>query len=225
MSRGKSGLFQSKNNSLRSADIQDSVSEMHTWMRNLEQNVMSVSARLGAVENRISIPTMISDGKQRKERNNVDKSDNSQEASIAESTIKQFHQMSEELQKIIVSLKENEKKLDALQAFKVNTEKELQGLHGQKQSHTMVMKLGEKEIPLELTGIMGGMISFGVALMLFLDLSEVVLSPLFLVGIGGLFLLSSLLRTRTGGSFIKKIMLYVFPHSQKSTVHHSDSTS
>lgn len=225
MSRGKSRLFQSKNDTLRSADIKDNVAEMNTWMRNLEQNVMSLSARLGAVENRISIHIMPSGGQKKHVSNNEDDSDSSQEASIDENTIGQFHQMDEELQRIIVSLKENEKKLDALHAFKVNTEKELLDSHGKKHPHTMVMKVGEKEIPLELSGVMGGMISFVVALLLFLDLSEVVLSPWFLVGIGGLFLFSSFLRTRTGGSFINKIMLYVFPHSQKSTVHHSDSTT
>ena len=54
MKQENSWFSRSKKYSDEANNLKKDVSEMQTWMRNLEQQVLSVGARLGAVENRLT---------------------------------------------------------------------------------------------------------------------------------------------------------------------------
>ncbi|HZD42560.1 MAG TPA: hypothetical protein VE134_00740 [Methanomicrobiales archaeon] len=63
------------------------------------------------------------------------------------------------------------------------------------QQKPLVMRLGAMEIPLEVTGIIGGLLAFAIALLVSLQQKEVLLSPVFLSGVGMLLIGSALLKT------------------------------
>ena len=47
-------FINSKKDEIDTKELKNHVGEMQTWMRNLEQHLMSLNARLAAVEQRIS---------------------------------------------------------------------------------------------------------------------------------------------------------------------------
>jgi hypothetical protein len=63
------------------------------------------------------------------------------------------------------------------------------------QRKPLVMRLGAMEIPLEVTGIIGGLLAFTIAMLVWLNQKEVLLSPVFLSGIGILLIGSAVLKT------------------------------
>ena len=209
---------------INTVELKSHVGEMQTWMRNLEQHLMSLNARLGAVEQRISESSGIGSP------DVVDEEDENQLTRkpiilMDNLTIDQVQRLDNEIRDItqsLTSLKQHER---SMRAFKNDTEEQLKKMKHRKNTHSVIMKLGKKEIPLELSGIIGGFICFLVAGLVIFDATEIVLSPWFLTGIGALLLSGTFLRTEFSVYLIKKLGRLIFPQSHKTGVHQSDSTS
>lgn len=58
-----------------------------------------------------------------------------------------------------------------------------------------VMKLAGIEVPIEMTGLVGGILAFVLATLVFTGQRDIILSPLFLIAIGLLFIGSALFKT------------------------------
>lgn len=225
MDKEKTWFSKSKKQTLNSVKITTTVAEMRTWMRNLEQRLMSLSARLGAVENRLSGSSLAYDQQHLDESADNKHGLLQQAFSMDESTIEQVQRIQNEFKLVTNLLSDLEKRIVFFETFKDEAKKEIALLHSQKKGHAVMMRFGEKKIPLELTGLIGAAISFVVAILVFFDYTEVVLSTTFLIGIGCLFLLTSFLQTKTAETIGKKVRFFLFPQSRKSSVHHSDSSS
>lgn len=211
---------QSKQDEKRVSEISNHVGEMQSWMQHLEQQVMSVNARLGAVENR-----MTNSADEIGENNRgLSDSDGRLLALNAES-IEHLFSLEKKMDSLSSSVSQLKQTVSSIEDFKNESYNEISSLKQYQKKQPVVMKVGGKEIPLELSGIVGGLICFLVAGLLVVDASEIVLSPWFLSGIGGVFLMSSLIRTHGVVGFVKKIGRVVIPQSGKARVHHSDSTT
>jgi hypothetical protein len=67
-------------------------------------------------------------------------------------------------------------------------------------AESFVMHLGTMEIPIELTGVIGGCLAFTIAIIVLIGQKEILLSPVFLCGVGVLLIgvaLSKMIRARS----------------------------
>ena len=206
-------------------ELKNLVGEMHTWMRNLEQHLLSLNARLAAVEQRISmsklepfipnaLPASI----------DIIHSINTPDITINELTIDHFNRLDKEITSILqqVTNLQDQKTVNA--SLQKKMEQEINQMKHQKSIHPVIMRLGKKEIPIELSGVIGGCICFMVAGLAKMGATEIVLSPLFLTGIGLLLIGGTFLRSELCIAFIKKMLRWFVSHSNKLRFHHSDST-
>jgi hypothetical protein len=215
---------QSEKETAQTDELRSNLGEMQTWMRNLEQHLMSVNARLGAVEQRIS-----DSGDAQPD---VYTSDSLQSTVNPSSVVLMNEITKDQLQRFEKQLNSFSEKINQLDAkeksnakFNQQTKQELKKLSAKKDIHPVVMKIGKKEIPLELSGVIGGFICFLVAGLAAVEATEIVLSPWFLTGIGFVLIGGAFVRSELQKPICKKISKIVFPQSQDSRVHHSDSTS
>lgn len=219
-----SWFTQSRKDGVKVREISNHVGEMQTWMQHLEQQVMSVNARLGAVENRITNSLYETVERNEKLTDDFNEDYDRSLASNAES-IEQAYILEKEMDSLSSSVSQLKQTVSSLEGVKKDSQKEISAFKLHRKKQPVVMKVGGKEIPIELSGIIGGLLCFLVAGLLVIDATEIVLSPWFLSGIGGIFLMSSLLRTHGLVGFVKKIGRLVLPRSEETTVHHSDSTT
>ncbi|MBS3749292.1 MAG: hypothetical protein KGY67_06285 [Candidatus Thermoplasmatota archaeon] len=223
MKQEKSWFSRSKKCSDDAFEIKKNVSEMQTWMRNLEQQVSSVGARLGAVENRLSHAA----------NTNLYESKDDESVMYSTSSVETVHasintqvrSLEKQMQSLTQSFSKINHQVQRLDEFKKNSKKKESQLNNQIRPQSFIMKIGKKEIPLELTGIIGGLVTFIVAGLVVFNASNIVLNPWFLMGIGSLFITSSVLRTNKGNIFLKKMTGGLFSKSAESQIHHSDSPS
>ena len=223
MKQEKSWFSRSKKCSDDAFEMKKNVSEMQTWMRNLEQQVLSVGARLGAVENRLTHAANIN-LKEKMDDDSLMYSTSSVET-IHEYINTEVKSLEKQIQSLNQSFSKINHQVQRLEDFKKNSKKETSQLDNQIRPQSFIMKIGKKEIPLELTGIIGGVVTFIVAGLVVFNASNIVLNPWFLMGIGSLFMGSSVLRTDKGNIFLRKITGVLFSKSSESQIHHSDSTS
>lgn len=223
MKQENSWFSRSKKYSDEANNLKKDVSEMQTWMRNLEQQVLSVGARLGAVENRLTY-SLNSLPNETKDEKNLMYSEQLI-TNYNEQSDKQVKNFEKQLLSVQQSFSKINHQLEKLEDFKKNSKKKVSQLDEKIRPQSFVMKIGKREIPLELTGIIGGFIAFIVAGLLVFNASSIVLNPWFLIGIGSLLIGSSFLRTTKGISILKKISDVLFSKSSESQIHHSDSTS
>jgi len=224
MKKKISWLNQDKKDTINVNEIHNHVGEMQTWMQNLEQQLMSLNARLGAIENRITRSISIRSCTQEK---NDDEGKDAQLKSLIDekNDIEHMLHIEKNIQSITESCTHLKQQLNTLDISYAKTKEEVQELTSHQKTHPVIMKVAGKEIPLELTGIIGGMICFLVAGLLIIDATSIVLSPWFLSGIGSVFLGSAFVRTTLGASVVKKVIKVLFPHWKDTSIHHSDSTS
>lgn len=203
-------------------ELKHQVGEMHTWMRNLEQHLMSQHARLGAVEQRITGFNSTSNVPSGLNQNQNDLVLNSPVVHVDELTLNHINRLHDEMKEVnrnLTSLKQQE------ESFKEQIDQQEKLIQSRTKAHAVVMKVGETEIPLELSGIIGGFICFLVAGLVIFDATEIVLSPWFLTGIGVLLFGGTFLRTEFSVSILKKLSRIFFSRSEKTRTHRSDSTS
>lgn len=214
---------QKKKETVNPTQIKDNVADLHNWMRNLEQNVMSVSARLGAVENRLTTISKIKDQSITEGTATSIETKHSDAIVIDDHTTYQMQVIDTELEQITQSITQLKQQTDAFQLFQDQAKEELIALQLLKKKQPLMMKLGQKQIPLELTGIIGGSIAFIISGLLFVDASDIVLSPWFLFGIGSVLMGSTYFRTTSGTNLMKRIHSMFFSQNKNPNPKHSDS--
>ncbi|MEA3458649.1 MAG: hypothetical protein U9R21_08235 [Candidatus Thermoplasmatota archaeon] len=220
----KKALYESKVSS------EDTVQSFRSWVRKLEQTANSLSSRLSAVEKRLSLKKfndssglisgniMKSSIEKIFENINEKKEDKALEE-LSKLLDKEFSIMREELTSQQIEIATLKEKMDGINSSleiitaaankedvynsKLLDEFQLR-LEKIERKNPPVMKLGDMEIPIEITGVMGGIIAFIMAVIVAADQSEIIISPLFLLLIGFILIGSALFKTFNIGSWFVK---------------------
>jgi len=177
-------LKRKKKQEIYSQEEQSSVHTLKTWMHQLEQHIQSISARLHAIENRLA--TDIDDPEYSQHAIDEDyislKSQHSNQILTEKNVVNKDY---EDIKEAVSNLKQEQQRLQA--AFS----------HQQKTSlkQAIIMRVGSKELPLEITGIIGGSLALLVAVLIAIGGKGLVISPPFLVLIGFILIGSSFVRS------------------------------
>jgi len=198
----------------------DTIQSFRNWVGKIEQMTNSISCRLAAVEKRLSgrktgdinnsiltdtidgpieqIFTVLKDGKGNK---NIEE--------VSRILDREFSVLQEEvtsLQNEISSIKEKISGLDsylnnfreAVKSSRISDSKQLNDFENRlekiERRAPPVMKIGDMEIPIEITGIIGGILVFIIAIIVAFGQREIIISPPFLALIGSILIISSLFK-------------------------------
>jgi hypothetical protein len=201
----------------------ENLQSLGSWIRKIEQSTTSVSSRLSAVEKRLSIGMIESEsvhlvtmeGPVEKLILNVKKKNASELARALDGELSLLHNelvnqeqqlgsLKEQLvvvEKMNMAITENLQKVHTAMS-QMNTTMELR-LNGPERREPFVMRLGTMEIPIEFTGIIGGLLAFTIAILVVINQKAVLLSPVFLFLVGVLligFAMLKMIRTRSRSS-------------------------
>jgi hypothetical protein len=201
----------------------ENLQSLGSWIRKIEQSTTSVSSRLSAVEKRLSIGMMESEsvhlvtmeGPVEKLILNGKKKNASELARALDSELSLLHNelvnqeaqlgsLKEQLvvvEKMNMAITENLQKVHTAMS-QMNTTMELR-LNRPERREPFVMRLGTMEIPIEFTGIIGGLLAFTIAILVVINQKAVLLSPVFLFLVGVLligFAMLKMIRTRSRSS-------------------------
>jgi hypothetical protein len=192
----------------------DNVQSMKSWIRKIEQSTLSVSSRLSAVETRLSggVPgsgntdALMMSGPVSKLILNKKRKNASEIAQLLDGELTTLHHEVVHYEQKLEHLTEQ---LGSLEQVNTMTKADIQTIHtliSQMNSklelgmdhferrEPFVMRLKGMEIPIEFTGIIGGLLAFLVALLVIFNQKAVLLSPLFLGFVGVLLIVSALLK-------------------------------
>ncbi len=207
---------------------EDTVQSFRSWIRKLDQTANSLSSRLSAVEKRLSrrkldssanlTPGNMVEGNMGRifeilkggtENKNFDE--------VSRILDSEFTIMQEELisqQTEVAFLKEKigevSSSLDIINGEikegHIYNSKFLKGVESRlekiERREPPVMKLGRMEIPIEITGVIGGIIAFIAAIIIAMGQKEIIVSPLFLLLVGFILIGSALFKAFSVGSVI-----------------------
>jgi hypothetical protein len=201
----------------------ENLQSLGSWIRKIEQSTTSVSSRLSAVEKRLSIGMMESEsvhlvtmeGPVEKLILNGKKKNASELARALDGELSLLHNelvnqeaqlgsLKEQLvvvEKMNIAITENLQKVHTAMS-QMNTTIELR-LNRPERREPFVMRLGTMEIPIEFTGIIGGLLAFTIAILVVINQKAVLLSPVFLFLVGVLligFAMLKMIRTRSRSS-------------------------
>jgi hypothetical protein len=201
----------------------ENLQSLGSWIRKIEQSTTSVSSRLSAVEKRLSIGMMESEsvhlvtmeGPVEKLILNGKKKNASELARALDGELSLLHNelvnqeaqlgsLKEQLvvvEKMNMVITENLQKVHTAMS-QMNTTMELR-LNRPERREPFVMRLGTMEIPIEFTGIIGGLLAFTIAILVVINQKAVLLSPVFLFLVGVLligFAMLKMIRTRSRSS-------------------------
>jgi hypothetical protein len=201
----------------------ENLHSLGSWIHKIEQTTTSVSSRLSAVEKRLSIGMRESEdvhlvtmeGPVAKLVLNAKKKNASELARALDGElllqhnelVKQEQELGLLKEQLVVIEKMNMEITAELQTVhtemsQMNTTMELR-LERTERREPFVMRLGAMEIPIEFTGIIGGLLAFTIAILVTINQKAVLLSPLFLFLVGVLLIGSAMLkmvRTRSRSS-------------------------
>ncbi|MBN2066287.1 MAG: hypothetical protein JW771_05725 [Candidatus Thermoplasmatota archaeon] len=199
----------------------ESIQSFRSWIRKLEQSTTSLSSRLSAVEKRIShqpfspMSSMHSSGLEgsierlfhnlHTEKDDATVSElstllDSEFSLVQETLVAQqaesvaLREAMSEMESQLASIVEETKQTQAQQLEML--EQMTQRLEHMERREPPMMRLAGIEVPVEITGIIGGILSFVLAVLVFTGQKDIILSPLFLIVIGLLFIGSALFKTR-----------------------------
>jgi uncharacterized protein YqgV (UPF0045/DUF77 family) len=211
----------SKSKLKKDLSSKENIESMRSWIRKIEQATNSVSSRLAAVEKRLSDRKLSSSGNplsdeevqgslQKVIQQIKDKPKNTEIIEISKILDKELTLIKDELinhendissiqgqlDTISETLGEIKEGLKQLSTKETQTSVEFQERIGKiERREPPVMKLGDMEIPIEITGIIGGIIAFVIAILVYIGQKEIIVSPLFLVLIGIILIGSAILKT------------------------------
>lgn len=223
----------SKNNkkiNKNNIDSDKSIQSFRSWIRKLEQTTNSLSGRLTAVEKRLSkkntigsdstkienksdrpIGKIIQALKEEKDIENIEEISNvldDEFLSLQDEIIQQqteIAMMNEKIKEIsdLLAKFSDEIKDDVVcnTTTFVDFEDRLEKIE---RKEPPTVKLGKMEIPIEVTGIIGGIFAFIIAIFVAFGQNEVVLSPLFLFLLGIVLIVSALFKTFNIGQLFSK---------------------
>lgn len=187
---------------------QENLEAFRSWIQKIEQSTTAVSSRLSAVEKRLSTGIDESEPSDLLPMNgrvetlvvNIKKKSAGAVARVLDHELTYLHNEMIDLKKELARLTEQQ---GTLNETHTTTTQELaamrstisrlnetmnQTMEQKTSTEPFVMHLGAIEIPVELTGIIGGFLAFTIALLVLFGQKEVLLSPFFLSGIGVLLI-------------------------------------
>ncbi|MBN1860927.1 MAG: hypothetical protein JW840_05645 [Candidatus Thermoplasmatota archaeon] len=193
---------------------ENTVQSLRSWIRKIEQTTGSVSSRLTAVERRLSggmtefdekhpiplqgpIETLFMDGKKKNTGELARVLD--RELSVLHNQVAEQQQQTSDLREHLGAIEQKNTTISHdLQVVQTTTSKMNatleQRLKHTEQHHSLVMRVGAVEIPIEFTGIIGGLLAFTIAILVLLGQKEILLSPIFLFLVGLVFLTFALVK-------------------------------
>ena len=210
---------------------EDTIQSMRNWVRKIEQSVSSISSRLAAVEKRLSIgktkdssEPFVLDGtsevhmeqvmrklknvKKNKELYDVVKIITHVLSVNHEELLSQQQEISSCKNQLHILQESLTETLDHIKQSSLVGSETISELADRMQSlerhEPLLMRLGKLEIPIEITGIIGGILAFLIAVLVWLDQKAVLLSPWFLACIGVVLIGSAVLKTFHLGSAFDK---------------------
>ena len=209
-----------KNKMQKESCSDESIQSMQSWVRKIEQTTHSVSSRLAAVEKRLSskshepLDVSLSDTNDEEPPNILDSEVTKETTKDLEEIVKfldkNFITLSDEFtsqKNMITVLKE---KFDRIEAAITDNIKELKQHQNQESQATQqinarivyleqkeppILRIGKMKIPIEVTGVIGGILVFLIAILVFVGEKELIVSPLFLTLVGGILLVSAMIKT------------------------------
>jgi hypothetical protein len=190
------------------ADSEENLQSVRSWIRKIEQSTSSVSSRLSAVEKRLSGQmsettggkTIGIEGPIGTLFVHIKKKDTPEIARVLDSELTFLHNELVKQQQETNALKEQ---LEELEKTHLTMTTELQGMQNtvaelnttmdsqrnkQVRQEPFVMHLGSLEVPVEFTGIIGGLLAFLIAILVLIGQKDVLLSPWFLIPVGFLLI-------------------------------------
>jgi DNA repair exonuclease SbcCD ATPase subunit len=203
--------------------IEDNIQSMRSWVRKIEQTTSSIGSRLTAVEKRIStqkidpakhsisgvtiiegpIEKVISELKENGKSNenlkyvfDVVDSELSMiqdELESQQAELKIAEDQIQEITKSINAIDENLKKAHDLEVRFLTDFRE----RIEKIEHTAppIMKIGKMEVPIEISGVIAGFIAIIAALFVNYQMTSFIISPVFLLLVGLIFIASALFKS------------------------------
>lgn len=203
--------------------IEDNIQAMRSWVRKIEQTTSSIGSRLTAVEKRIStqkidpakhsisgvtiiegpIEKVISELKENGKSNenlkyvfDVVDSELSMiqdELESQQAELKIAEDQIQEITKSINAIDENLKKAHDLEVRFLTDFRE----RIEKIEHTAppIMKIGKMEVPIEISGVIAGFIAIIAALFVNYQMTSFIISPVFLLLVGLIFIASALFKS------------------------------
>lgn len=198
-------------------DQEQTMQDMMIWLRKMEQSIESISTRLAAVEQRLSLKTRMShpqwyvnsDEKKKQspsftsspsEMNHVLHLDEYvEELATVQNLLAEQRNKIASLENKTVNGKTNEtttwQRLDQLNEHLKNIQNTVDYIQKRQAKKSFSMKVKGREIPIEISGIIGGVLAFIIAVLIGLGGKHIVVSPVFLAGIGCILIASSLFRS------------------------------
>ncbi|HVQ01542.1 MAG TPA: hypothetical protein VMT57_08510 [Candidatus Thermoplasmatota archaeon] len=197
---------------------EDAAQSLPSWVQKIEQSTNSVSARLTAVEMRLT-GGFTSAGEKLLSVNEgpVERFFTEKKSGKKKTLMEHAKALDQELFFVIAELEKRKQKHHDLEVQVQELERSLSTMQHDlremeevmtpmremvekkaqlfEQRKPLMMKLGAVEIPVEVTGIIGGLLAFSVAILVALDQKAVLLSPVFLAAVGMLLLGSALVKT------------------------------
>ena len=176
-------------------DKKEGINEINNWLQRIQQRVESIEKRLDAVERRLS-------GKSFESVKFV--GGVKEDSGLIKKLEEEINELREELKKIdksgrdkkekevVISLKKKGVEDNVLKEI-ANMERRLERL--EKKKATPVVKVGKIEVPVEITGIVGGLLALFIAALLFGGYKKLVISPSFVMFIGIVLLTATALKT------------------------------
>jgi len=160
--------------------------ELNNWVHRLQQNVESLEKRLDAIERRLSGEPF--------EKVRLS-------AAIKNKTENELNKLKEEIDKLkkstekpVISISrkagKSEKNYDAIL---MDIERRIEKI--EKRKGAPVVKVGNVEVPIEITGIVGGLLALLIAIMIFEGYKKLVISPPFVAFIGIVLLIATGVKT------------------------------
>jgi len=199
---------------------EENIQSFRNWIRKIEQTTNSVSSRLSAVEKRISRKTDESDKKILYDT--LDEpigriftvlKDEKNKKTIEEASQilnNEFSIMQEEITSLQHDIDALKEKVDEFEPLlnKINENMKIKQIYTSKiledvnlrlekieRREPPFMRLGKMEIPIEISGLIGGILAFIIAIIVALGYKEIVISPVFLSIVGIVLIASTLLKT------------------------------
>jgi len=201
-----------------SDDYEENLQSMRSWVRKIEQSTNSVSSRLSAVEKRLSVRNNDASNNPGTNVNILDRPFKNvfKDLKIGDNTSKEIVEVSnildseferiqnelvaqqteveginkkiQEINKTLLNIKEEIKKSRDIETkFLTDFRKRLELIE---KRAAPIMKLGKLEVPIEISGIVAGLIAIFAALFILMDQTSILVSPAFL-GIVGLVFIGS----------------------------------
>lgn len=217
---------------------EENIQSLRTWLRKVEQSTTSISSRLSAVEKRISVKTNTS--QDRKDEGDVfssslnqlttgfkDEKQRNQWQQFSQVLANEFSQLQHDLLGQQQDLDEVQEQVSLLSQSLQSMQEKLQQsneissylttnvvarIETLERREPPIVRLGSMEVPIEVTGVIGGILAMIIAVLVALDYNTIVASPLFLFGMGLVLIGSAVIKSFRFRSRTPSQKSFMLPH-------------